>query len=710
MPLIQSSAHTSSYLSADLKTRLHTARTHILEHWQLDTTWLDAFKQHLEKTDVVSVDVFDTALTRSVETPVDVFALMEECLITHYGAEYEGFAVKREAAERAARLTAWQNFQYQEITHQSIYAELERLLPNTSCKPESLAALEIDIEHHVCLQTPDIHHALMLAHQAGKAIVFVSDMYLSGATIRQLLINAHYTAPLDLLVSSETLHTKADGSQWQVVKDKYGPNARILHIGDNSHSDVASPNKHGITAYPYFKARSVARNGGPLCPAIIPFSIASRVAHLTQASSVTKHTAMAQLGTTWGALVVGSYANWLAERATTIKAEHIFFCARDGELPYAAWKTMGLGDKTHIPSSYLYISRKALNFGAAALTCRSDYLSPEALEILTQIYKPNTIHTLLSRIGFEDSSPIMAQAAKQFSSLQTTVFWNDQPGLEKFKTFLQDHAAHVYARLCLERDNAIAYLCQQGLHNGPVALVDVGWHGTMQTSITQLLRHAGHTPKIYGFYCGLWNRTQRNRPTAGWMDGAFGNDFIPDAAQYALRNAVPILENLFAASHGTTLGYQNQHGKMAPVLASSDIETAQHNHIIKPFQQATLTALGHLTTSGQHLTLSAADLTLTHAFAALSRLALCPTPSERREIGALQHCSDISHAHYVPLVHTSSPQNIPDYASELNKSEWPIATALTFWEQCSENQKGTLSHTLWHHFCHYDARTQAQFQ
>lgn len=710
MPFTQTSAHTTNHLSADLKARLETARTLILERWQPDTAWLEGFKKHIENIDVVSVDVFDTALTRSVETPVDVFALMEECLITHYGTEYEGFAVKREAAERAARNTAWQNFKHHEITLQSIYAELARLLPNTSCKPESLAALEIDIEHHTCLQTPDIHHAITLAHQAGKAVLFVSDMYLSGATIRQLLINAHYAAPLDLIVSSETLHTKADGSQWQGVKDKYGPNTKILHIGDNSHSDVASPTKHGIAAYPYFKARSVARNGGPLCPAIIPFSIASRVAHLTQPSSPAKHTAMAQLGTTWGALVVGAYTNWLAERAKTIKAKHIFFCARDGELPYAAWKTMGLGDKTGIPSSYLYISRKALNFGAAALTCRPDYLSPAALETLTQTYKPNTIQALLSRIGFEDSSPIMAHAASQFETLQTTIFWDDPPGLEKFKAFLQDYAAQVYARLCVERDNAIAYLCQQGLHNGPVALVDVGWHGTMQASITQLLHYAGHTPKIYGFYCGLWNRALRNRPAAGWMDGAFGNDFIPDAEQYALRNAVPILENLFAASHGTTLGYQNQNGTMAPILASSDIETAQHTHIIKPFQRAALTALRHLTSTGQHLTLRATDLTLTPAFAALSRLALCPTPSELREIGAIKHCGDISHAHYLPLVHTSPPPNMADYATELHKSEWPIATALTFWEQCPENEKGALSHTLWHHFCHCDARTQAQFQ
>lgn len=710
MSVISSHSALNRLFSSTLQTRLITARTLVQEQWQLDTAWLESFKNKLNTADVITFDVFDTALTRIVETPADVFALMEDSLTHHYGPTFNNFALERETAEQVARHTAWHQEKRREITQHDIYTALAGFLPQTLCSPQHLAALEREIEHHVCLATPEIQQAVTMALQAKRHVLFVSDMYLSGKHICQLLTQAGYPAPLTLLASSDTLHTKAEGHQWRLVKNKYPAGAKILHIGDNQQSDVASPNKHGIATHPYLHARSAARKGGPLCPAILPFSIASRVAQLTHPRCTAGQNTMAQLGASWGALVVGAYAKWLATQAAQVKPRHIFFCARDGALPYAAWKTLGLDAETQIPSSYLYLSRKALNFGAAATSCSPEHLSPAALETLTQTYRPNSVKALLTRIGFTEHSSIMQQAAQQFGSLQHSIFWSTPNSVMHFKAFLQHHAAEVYARLCIDRDNATAYLLQQGAHQGPIALVDVGWHGTMQASIAQLLRHAGYVPQIYGFYCGLWNRAQRNRPIAGWLDGAFGNDFLPDNTQYALRNAVAILENLFTANHGTTVGYQNHNGTMVPLLAHSEIESAQHARIIQPFQTATLATLKQLSATGQAQTLLSTDLTLETAFASLARLALSPTTNELHDIGSLEHCGDISHASYLPLVHPLTHPTIAECIEETNKSEWPMATALTLLAHGKGTEKTALTHALTALFSHYDTRTRAQLQ
>jgi hypothetical protein len=52
---------------------------------------------------VLTVDLFDTLVTRSVAQPTHVFALMERELTEREGARWHGFAAARVLAERRAR-------------------------------------------------------------------------------------------------------------------------------------------------------------------------------------------------------------------------------------------------------------------------------------------------------------------------------------------------------------------------------------------------------------------------------------------------------------------------------------------------------------------------------------------------------------------------------------------------------------------------------
>ena len=55
---------------------------------------------------VLTIDFFDTLVTRSVAQPTHVFAVMEESLCRRFGRRWSGFAIQRVSAEHEARKKA----------------------------------------------------------------------------------------------------------------------------------------------------------------------------------------------------------------------------------------------------------------------------------------------------------------------------------------------------------------------------------------------------------------------------------------------------------------------------------------------------------------------------------------------------------------------------------------------------------------------------
>ena len=197
---------------------------------------LSRFADLLSTLSAVCFDVFDTALTRSVDTPVDVFAIIGEKLIQRHGALFSGYAEAREIAERTAREKAARH-QKREIGFQEIVEALETQNPAFSQYRSEFFDTEMETERECCFAVPEIKAAFDLCRDKGILVFFVSDMYLPETAIRNLLENAGYEAP-ELIVSCETGCAEWDGSQWPIVTQEWGNAEQILHIGDNEGSDV----------------------------------------------------------------------------------------------------------------------------------------------------------------------------------------------------------------------------------------------------------------------------------------------------------------------------------------------------------------------------------------------------------------------------------------------------------------------------------------
>ncbi|WP_162530391.1 HAD family hydrolase [Rhodovastum atsumiense] len=639
--------------------------------------------------DVLSVDVFDTAITRCLETPVDVFALTEQRLVGAIGAVAHGFGWLRERAEEEARALA-RAAGREEVSLADIHACLWPLRPELRPHGAAIWHEEIAAETSVLRPVPEIAELVARVRAKGRRVVFVSDMYLPGAEIDRLLRACGFDPSEGLLVSSETGRTKATGSQWAVLRKLVGESARILHIGDDQWSDVASPRKHGIGGWLFSAARSDRRLGGPLTPAILPYSRLARAARLadpatgTGACPVTADAErdpadfMRRLGETWGAVVVGSFIRWLEEKARQHRLTHLFFCARDGWLPYHAWKAAGCDTRTGVETGYLYVSRRALNLAEAALDEERGKLSARSLERLAAGELP--VRTLLSRSNLLQCERLRADAAQEFGGLDTLLKWPE--GTWRFRDLLTRHQTDVLRALQPFHEAAAGYLHQTLPSTGRVGIVDIGWHGTLQSSIVRQLGPRTERPALFGFYYGLWPRAHARRPFTGWMEGCFTNDFWPPEERRGLHSAVAILENLHVAPHGSTIGYRLADCQWTPILQDSPIERAQHAAMIAPFQESSVAAVSRLFADMDSSTAILQQLDWKAGLAAIERLSLSPTLEERTVLGKIVHAVEFEHSKFRPLIPDPAEGEAPPWPW---RTDWPGGTALA-WQDAAKEQ------------------------
>jgi len=191
---------------------------------------LDTLLEQLKEYDIITFDVFDTLITRCVLRPTDVFVLVEEKW-NHNRTVKLNFAEIRAKAEQDA---------YQEYgvcaNLEQIYSTLIRDYGIAVEEAMQLKQLELQMELDVAIPRRDILVLFTKLYDMGKKIILCSDMYLSTATITQLLNKTGYPHDIELWVSCERGVSKNDGTLWQTFFDTYKA-FKTIHIGDNEWSD-----------------------------------------------------------------------------------------------------------------------------------------------------------------------------------------------------------------------------------------------------------------------------------------------------------------------------------------------------------------------------------------------------------------------------------------------------------------------------------------
>lgn len=272
-----------------------------------------------------------------------------------------------------------------------------------------------------------------------------------------------------------------------------------------------------------------------------------------------------------GPLLYG-FTTWLRE---TIPAdETIVFLAREGALIQKAFQIV-----SNRPSSYMYISRRAVGLARLAVTDNPDEISQfdvatapkrQTQRELAMLYGLNEdeITSIFHNVGIEGDAVVWSP---KMESEVLACIWDT-----------------VKIKAQKQHDVLSQYIRQLGLSQ-KCAVVDVGWHGTIQALLSKCRFKCG-TEEISwsGYYIGALSEKNGavysgiNR--RGYLFERNGNQ----RTEEGVRNSVPFFEMLFLANEGTTVKYTvNSTGEVIPVLGSPENDSAQAE-IIEKLQKAGL--------------------------------------------------------------------------------------------------------------------------
>lgn len=203
------------------------------------------FIEAITGKEVVSFDVFDTLIFRKVYEPKSIFHVMVSVFENRYKKPIGFDFVKlRQMCEVGAG-----RFEdiYNNMRNCGIPTDFSKVLSN----------IELEVERKFCVRNEEMFQLYVNCMERGLKVIATSDMYLSNNFIKEILYEKGYTFD-QVFVSSDGFGSKHNGQIFSNISNLLKcPYSKILHIGDNAHSDVIVPKELGIEAVYYDKSNEV---------------------------------------------------------------------------------------------------------------------------------------------------------------------------------------------------------------------------------------------------------------------------------------------------------------------------------------------------------------------------------------------------------------------------------------------------------------------
>jgi predicted HAD superfamily hydrolase len=566
----------------------------------------------LSRFDALSLDVFDTAVLRRVARPVDVFDwVARDFAVRHPGAEALDWKTLRIDAETRARARARVHGRG-EVTLDDIYDAVYELSAEQRAE---LRALEIAAELRLCVAHPTVARLYREARRRGLPVVFVSDMYLPQEVVEEILRACGYDDHAGLFLSSSLGITKADGDLFAKVAGTLGVEPhRILHVGDDRESDVSVARRQGFVAVHEPRPPKVASPD--------PWSSVHRALQRERRLSVDDDF-WSRIGYERAGLLYLGFVSWVREQALRRGCDRIWFLARDGFVLREVHQrlTRRLGDGP--PASYVYASRRALNLPAMTS------LGEAELDFLTGGYTPLRVCDFLARVGLDAREHERQIAAAGLRADERT--GSQERG--RVRALFRSLEPELLAGARAEREVAIDYLREQGLFSSrKIAVVDLGWHGTLQRSLARLAAEAGAPTTFAGLYLGTFARA-RQVAQGLELDGYLCSFGAPARFDDAIQACCEIWEFLHAAPHGSVIRWHRTPRGIEPVLAPDDA-SVEERAAVEALQRA---ALDYIDDALEVLGDRAVSIAPETAAGPVEELVLHPTREQAVRFGDLRH-------------------------------------------------------------------------
>ncbi len=545
----------------------------------------DEIERAVSRAQIVSFDIFDTLVKRDVAEPEEVHRLVSAKFQKQTGKSIDGYLKLRVDAEKKARKNACKEgvslgetspqrmqkgISSEEISLEEIFACMEGV---TKQDKFLLQRLERETELQICCPNLPMKAIYEKALKGQKRILIVSDMYLEEPLIIKILERCGYHGYEKLYLSSTYGMCKSTGSIYEAVKKDYGSfQGKILHIGDHVKSDFFMAKAKGLNAL----LTDGRRNGLRFWKRVNrkaenPFLYGRLFSFLN--NHKTAYGDAACIGyEVLGPMLLG-YCKWLKEKIESDRIEKIFFLSREGKLLQEAFRI--LYPDCAVPQCYVCVSRQALLVPLLADAADFDGM----IAVLKCFFHRPLLNTLGAVCKLEPES-FQRELRKVGLCGESQI--HEIPKGKKRDVY--DIVKRLGgARFQRQKEYVEAYLKENQFH-GNLAIVDIGWKGTMQTV---LQKYAGAGTALHGYYLGVMNME-----SGEYYDGMCRNGYLFEPGwkeEYALMERLTgqIFEILFLSATGTVQEYAMEKGAVRPVFAEPEYAGAE-GEFIDSLQSAAL--------------------------------------------------------------------------------------------------------------------------
>ncbi|KIE42501.1 hypothetical protein [Geobacter anodireducens] len=532
-----------------------------------------------EGTVVVSFDVFDTLVQRRIDPPEKVKEWVCRTFLRRYPLQesVDGFVARRMQIERTIEAERRRRGLDPEVSLPDVIDRLAAHYAKGADFRKQFLQVELEVEK--CLLVP-VRELIPLLERLSLRfrLVAVSDTYLPESILRELLdavgLSRYFTS---VYCSCDHGVSKGSGRLFPVVagKEQIGL-SQLFHVGDNFLSDYFRPRSGGVRAFLYLDAENQRRRK-------LLTSVGRRegddfwrgYSFLLRLEEGARPPDPAQsLLYFWGRRVVGPllacFTHQLVVELSNSRHDALFFIAREGfllkklyELFVPRLSSNGGGTAT---ASYLCVSRYTAF--RAALSQPGDW----SADVATVDFMPQ-LNEVLNRFGFPDDE--IPEILSRFGLIAPL-----QPGegvRETIRHLLEipEFIDLVRGRASEPREELEHYLAEHGFFSAKrVALVDVGWYGTIQDLLERCFADRRDMPEVEGVYLALKRSHTGVSPE---RKRGLVHDF---------RRPVPELETLTffresfefssRALHGTTTGYRRENGRSVPQFRVDARERKMH--------------------------------------------------------------------------------------------------------------------------------------
>lgn len=301
---------------------------------------------------IVSLDLFDTLLLRDALSPECIFhRMLDHDISRRYGLNSLWPLARLKAGRRMARSS-----RHGETTLSEIYDFLSRTGVLSAAVATQLMEIELLEERKSWRPNKPLLDFARSLMEKNIPIVIYSDTYLPLDELQAW--TGRFLSDVTVYSSSATMCTKTSGRAFAYLKRRY-PGYKILHIGDNLHSDGIMPRMAGV--------ESAIIDGQGRFSSTLPVEVSSlaRLRGLTCLPAVTDDDlsdrtslVVAQWAYGW-ALFLISFLEAIAHFVKVQHIEEVWFTSRDCASIFHCLKESGR--ITDFPNaSYIYTSRSSL--------------------------------------------------------------------------------------------------------------------------------------------------------------------------------------------------------------------------------------------------------------------------------------------------------------------------------------------------------------